>query len=145
MLGGDLLQGVLEQCLALPAGVASFRARCGVGHVDAIVERRELDHPPAPQLVEGGVARDLQQPGGKARLGAPCGQGLPGLDEDVLGELHRLVAGVEHAQDEAEHAVLVTAHQGGEGGRVTRAGTGDIGFVGARAGVDGARVSHARA
>src|ERR1044071_243954 len=65
----------------------------------------------ATQMVNGGVVRDLVNPGRELELGAVAPKRVVDLDEDLLRQIQRGFVIADHAIDVGRNRALVAAHQ----------------------------------
>ena len=81
---------------------------------DVLVERHLIGAmPPAPEAMAVArlVHRDAIDPGAQARLSAEAVDGAEDAEEDVLGQVERLVAIAEQVDRELHHHALVLGDQ----------------------------------
>ena len=95
------------------AGVGGFRE----GAV-ALIQRDGGDGLPPPLLppdvVDTQIGGQAIDPGGKAALPLKIGQGLPGLEKGLLGQVGALLPVPGDAKGQGIHPVLILLHQLGK-------------------------------
>src|SRR5688572_26995865 len=107
LAGLNFLQRVFSAILDLKRGrVDSLPG----GRVRSTLDRAGVQAP-APQVIDGGVVGDLENPRGKLEFGAVTLDGVQRFDECFLGEIFGQLAVPHHPVNEREDGALVPAHQ----------------------------------
>ena len=69
----------------------------------------------APEMIDGHVVGDLEQPARKLEFGAVAVDVIQDLDEGILRQILRRLPIAHHAIDERKYGPLVAAHELAEG------------------------------